>query len=55
MFRAPLRLSSGAYNCTKSLWFYRWNVVVGALLAVVWQTTTTERRPKYVEPHINVK
>ena len=22
MFRAPLRQSSGAYNCTRSLWFY---------------------------------
>ena len=27
MFRAPLRPSSGAYNCTRSLWFYRWSVV----------------------------
>jgi len=40
MFRAPLRPSSGAYNCTWSLWFYRWSVVVGALMIVVWQTTT---------------
>jgi len=23
MFRASLRPSSGAYNCTRSLWFYR--------------------------------
>jgi hypothetical protein len=37
MFRAPLCPSSGAYNCTRSLWFYRWSVVVGALLVVVWQ------------------
>jgi len=29
-FRAPLRPSSGAYNCTRSLWFYCWSVVVGA-------------------------
>jgi hypothetical protein len=35
MFRAPLRPSSGAYNCTRSLWFYRWRVAVGALLVVV--------------------
>jgi hypothetical protein len=77
MFRAPLRPSSGAYNCTRSLWFYRWSGVVGALLFVVWsgQTTTNnaptvkpeahsavvrswwwaERRPKHVEPHINIK
>jgi len=40
MFWAPLCPSSGAYNCTRSLWFYRWSVVVGALLVVVWQTTT---------------
>jgi hypothetical protein len=39
MFRAPFRQSSGAYNCTRSLWFYRWSVVAGALLVVVWQTT----------------
>jgi hypothetical protein len=35
MFRAPLRPSTGAYNCTRSLWFYRWRVAVGALLVVV--------------------
>jgi hypothetical protein len=34
MFRAPLRPSSGAYNCTRSLWFYRWKVAVAALLVV---------------------
>jgi hypothetical protein len=37
MFQAPLCPSSGAYNCTRSLWFYRWSMVVGALLVVVWQ------------------
>jgi len=40
MFRVPLRPSSGAYNCTRSLWFYRWSVAVEALLVVVCQTTT---------------
>ena len=40
MFRASHRPSSGAYNCTRSLWFYRWREVVGALLVVVWQTMT---------------
>ena len=45
MFRASPRPSPGAYNCTRSLWFYRWGVAVGALLVVVWpviicQTTT---------------
>jgi hypothetical protein len=34
------RPSSGAYNCTKSLWFYRWKKAVGALFVVVWQTKT---------------
>ena len=42
MFQAPLRPSSGAYNCNRSLWFYHWSVAAGALLATV-------------EPHINVK
>jgi hypothetical protein len=36
MFRAPLRPSSGTYNFINSLWFYRWSVVVAALLVVVW-------------------
>jgi len=40
MFRAPLCPSSGAYNCTRSLWFCRWSLAVGALLVVVCQTTT---------------
>jgi hypothetical protein len=38
MFWALSRSSSGAYNCISSLWFYRWSVVVAALLVVVWQT-----------------
>ena len=43
MFRAPPHLSSGAYNCISSLWFYRWSVVAAVLLVVFWpagQTTT---------------
>ena len=45
VFRASPRPSSGAYNRTKSLWFYRWREVTGALLVMVWlvitcQTTT---------------
>jgi hypothetical protein len=39
MFRALFRPSSGAYNCTRSLWFYRWTVAAGALLVVVRPTT----------------
>jgi hypothetical protein len=35
MFRAPLR--PVAYNCTRSLWLYRWRVADVALLVVVWQ------------------
>jgi len=42
MFRAPLRPSSGAHNCTRSLWFYRWSVVVAALLVVVLRPTTLQ-------------
>jgi hypothetical protein len=37
MFRASARLSLGAYNCTRSLWFYHWIEVARALLVVVWQ------------------
>jgi len=40
MSRAPPRPSSGAYNFTSSLWFYRWKVAVAVLLVVVWQTKT---------------
>jgi len=45
MFRVLPCPSSGAYNCLSSLWFYRWSVVIAALLVVVWpvitgQTTT---------------
>jgi hypothetical protein len=40
MFRTSPRPLSGAWNCTKSLWFYRWREAAGALLVVVWQTTT---------------
>jgi len=39
MFRASPRPSSGAYNCTRSLWFYRWREATRALLVVVWQDT----------------
>jgi hypothetical protein len=35
-FQAPPRPSSGAYNCSSSLWFYHWSVVVAALLVMVW-------------------
>jgi len=37
MFRVPVRPSSAVYNCTRSLWFYRWSMAVRALLVVVWQ------------------
>jgi len=35
--RASPHPSSGAHNCTRSLWFYRWKAAAGALLVVVWQ------------------
>jgi len=31
LFRESPRPSSGAYNCTGSLWFYRWREAAGAL------------------------
>jgi hypothetical protein len=44
LFPATLRPSSGVYNCTRNLWFYRWSVAVGALLVVVWPGATPEIR-----------
>ena len=41
MFRAPLRLSSGASTCTRSFWFNRWRVAVGGLLIVVARPRST--------------
>jgi hypothetical protein len=57
MLRALPHPSSGAYNCISSLWFYRWSMLVAALLVVVWPAgqTTTNNSAKHVEPHINVK
>jgi hypothetical protein len=40
MFLESPRPSSGAYNCNRRPWFYRWTEAPGALLVVVWQTTT---------------
>jgi len=37
MFSAPFCSSSVVYNCTESLWFYRWIVSVGVFLVVIWQ------------------
>ena len=37
MFRTSPSPSSGAYNCTRSLWFYRWRETAGVLLVMVWQ------------------
>ena len=41
MFRAPLRPSSGAYNCISSLWFYRWSVVIAVLETTTNNAVTT--------------
>jgi hypothetical protein len=49
MFRASPRPSSGAYNCTRSLWFYRWSEAAGALLVVVWQVTHKRQSNKLVK------
>jgi hypothetical protein len=47
MFRALFRPSSGAYKCTRSVWFYCWREAAGELLVVVWQVkvchTTTNK------------
>ena len=46
MFRASPRPSSGAYNCTSSLCFYRWREVAEALLVVVWQVINCQTMTK---------
>jgi hypothetical protein len=54
MFGASTRPSSGAYNYTRSLWFYRWSEAAGALLVVVWQvigSTCLERLPVHHQEH----
>jgi hypothetical protein len=51
MSGAPPRPSSGANNCISSLWFYRWSVVVAALLVVILHTRLTTLLP----PHSKVK
>ena len=45
MFRASPRPSSGAYNCTRSLCFYRWKEMGKALLVVVSRPTTLQPFP----------
>jgi hypothetical protein len=51
MFRALSRPSSGAYNCIISLWFYRWSVVVAALLVVVWQVKLPDHDQQHCSRH----
>ena len=41
MFRASPRPFSGAYNCTRSLWFYRSREAAETLLVVVWPVIIT--------------
>jgi hypothetical protein len=43
MFRASPRPSSGARNCTRSLWFYRWKEAAGVLLVTVWPDHDQQR------------
>jgi hypothetical protein len=45
IFRAPFRPSSGAYYCTRSLWFHRWRVAVGASLVVVCRPRPMKLQP----------
>ena len=42
MFWASPRPSSAAYNCTRSLWFYRWREAAEALSVVVWQVNLSD-------------
>jgi hypothetical protein len=56
MFQAPPRPSSGAYNCINSLWFYRWSMVVAALLVVFWpvnQPDHDQQRCYHHAPRLN--
>jgi hypothetical protein len=48
-WESPCR-SSGAYNCTRGLWFSRWREAVGALLIVVCQTTTSNAPTASLQP-----
>ena len=50
IFRAPLRPSSGAYDCTSNLWFYRWRMAVAALLVVVTRPRPTTLLPPLLLP-----
>jgi hypothetical protein len=43
LFPASPHPSSGAYNCTRSLWFYRWREVARALLVVDWPDHDQQR------------
>jgi hypothetical protein len=47
MFRASPRPLSGAYNCTRSLWFYLWKETAGTLLVVIWPVRP---RPTTLQP-----
>jgi len=42
VFRASHLPSSGAYNCTRSLWLNRWRAAAAALLVMVCRTTTND-------------
>jgi len=53
LFRVSPRPSSGAYNCTRRLWFYLWKEMAGALLVVVWPDHDQQRSSHFlpkVEP-----
>jgi hypothetical protein len=45
IFRAPFRPLSGAYYCTKTLWFYRWRMAVGASLVGVCRPLPMKLQP----------
>jgi hypothetical protein len=48
MFRKSPRPSSGAQNCTRSLWIYSWREAVGTLLVVVWPDHDQQRSNRFL-------
>jgi hypothetical protein len=54
MFRASPRPSSGANNCTRSLWFYLWKETARAWLVVVWPVITGQTTTN-IDPALSVQ
>jgi hypothetical protein len=50
-FRRPHAHYQELNNCSNSLWFYRWSVVVAVLLVVVGPTGRPAGRPDHDQQH----